>query len=89
MIAACTAAHGVQADPFWMEEANRAFAWFLGWNDQDLPMIDEDGACRDGLRPEGLNQNRGGESVLSYLLALVDMHRLVAACTMPVRALRA
>lgn len=79
MVAACTAAHAVDEDAFWLEEAARAFAWFEGGNDQNQPMVDEDGACRDGLRPDGLNQNRGGESVLSYLLALVDMRRLSGA----------
>ncbi|MFV3129086.1 glycosyltransferase family 4 protein [Niveispirillum sp. KHB5.9] len=89
MIAACQAAYQVQGEPLWTEEASRAFAWFLGANDQNLPMVDEDGGCRDGLRPEGLNQNRGGESVLSYLLSLVDMRRLVKAQAVPVRVLRA
>lgn len=85
MVAACTAAHGVDEDAFWLEEAARAFAWFEGSNDQNQPMVDEDGACRDGLRPDGLNQNRGGESVLSYLLALVDMRRLSGAASVAVQ----
>ncbi|AUN32873.1 glycosyltransferase family 4 protein [Niveispirillum cyanobacteriorum] len=78
MVAACEAASQVDDDPFWLEEAARAFAWFEGHNDQCQSMVDEDGACRDGLRPDGLNQNRGGESVLSYLLALIDLRRMVA-----------
>jgi hypothetical protein len=31
------------------------------------------GACRDGLHPDRANENRGGESAVSYLLALVEM----------------
>lgn len=89
MVAACEVAFRVEDDPFWLEEAARAFAWFEGRNDQDQPMVDEDGACRDGLRPNGLNQNRGGESVLSYLLALVDMRRMAAAAADQPIALRA
>lgn len=91
MVAACDAASQVDDDPFWLEEAMRAFAWFEGHNDQGQSMVDEDGACRDGLRPDGLNQNRGGESVLSYLLALTNLRRMVAANAMrhqplPIRA---
>lgn len=79
MVAACEVASTVDDDPFWLREANRAYRWFEGHNDQGQPLLDEDGASRDGLRPDGLNQNRGGESVLSYLLALIDLRRMVAA----------
>ncbi|WP_292903602.1 glycosyltransferase family 4 protein [Niveispirillum sp.] len=96
MVAACVAAHGVEEASFWVVEAARAYAWFEGSNDQGLPMVDEDGACRDGLRPDGLNQNRGGESVLAYLQALIDLRRVLGianstARTDPVliRAMRA
>ena len=50
--------------------ATRAFAWFLGSNDLSVPLVDpETGSCRDGLHPDRANENRGGESVVSYLLA--------------------
>lgn len=89
MVAACEAAFQVEDDPFWLEEAAKAFAWFEGSNDQNQPMVDEDGGCRDGLRPDGLNQNRGGESALSYLLALVDMRRMAAVAAEQPIAIRA
>lgn len=89
MVAACEAAFQVEDDPLWLEEAARAFAWFEGSNDQNQPMVDEDGGCRDGLRPDGLNQNRGGESVLSYLLALIDMRRMAAVAAEQPIAIRA
>ena len=45
-----------------------------------LPLIDlETGSCRDGLHPDRVNENRGGESVVSYLLSLAEIrqaHRL-------------
>ena len=31
------------------------------------------GGCRDGLHPDRANENQGAESVLSYLLSLVEM----------------
>ncbi|WP_445376382.1 glycosyltransferase family 4 protein [Niveispirillum fermenti] len=95
MVAACAAAFQVEKDPFWWQEATRAFAWFHGENDQGMPMADEIGACRDGLCADGLNENRGGELVLSYLLAITDMRRMSAARTVSlaqtptVQALRA
>ena len=34
------------------------------------------GSCRDGLHPDRANENRGGESVASYLLGLAEMRAL-------------
>jgi hypothetical protein len=60
----------------------RAFAWFLGGNDLALPLVDvETGSCRDGLHPDRANENRGGESVLSYLLGLAEIRQLARAST--------
>jgi hypothetical protein len=36
----------------------------------------ESGSCRDGLHPDRANENRGGESVVSYLLSLAEMRQL-------------
>ncbi|AMG74876.1 glycosyltransferase family 4 protein [Sphingopyxis granuli] len=79
-IAACIAAKGVDPDSSWRAEAERAFAWFLGANDLGIKLADlATGSCRDGLHPDRANENRGAESVLSFLLALADMQRLRAA----------
>jgi hypothetical protein len=44
-----------------------------------VPLVDlATGSCRDGLHPDRANENRGAESVLSWLLALAAMHRLEA-----------
>jgi glycosyltransferase involved in cell wall biosynthesis len=73
-IAACLAARRHNADPVWAEAAETAFAWFMGHNDLAVPLADpETGACRDGLHRDRANENRGGESVLSYMLALTQM----------------
>jgi len=78
-IAACAAAHAIQPGGGWQVEAARAFAWFMGSNDLAIPLVDvATGSCRDGLHPDRANENRGAESVLSYLLGLADMRRLEA-----------
>lgn len=77
MISACFAAWRADGDTEWRARAGRAFAWFLGDNDLALPLVDlETGGCCDGLHPGRLNQNRGGESVVSYLLALLEMRQV-------------
>ncbi len=61
----------------WQTDAARAFAWFLGGNDLSMPLVDlETGSCRDGLHPDRPNENRGGESVVSYLLGLAEIRQL-------------
>ena len=58
------------------KDAARAFAWFLGNNDLSTPLVDADtGSCRDGLHPDRANENRGGESVVSYLLGLAEIRQ--------------
>lgn len=76
-IAACLAAWRIDGGMGWKAEADRAFAWFLGDNDLATPLVDlNTGSCRDGLHPDRANENRGGESVVSYLLSLTEMRRL-------------
>jgi hypothetical protein len=75
-VAACLEAWKATGNERWRATAARAFAWFLGSNDLGQPLVDRDtGSCRDGLHPDRRNENRGGESVVSYLLALADMRR--------------
>jgi glycosyltransferase involved in cell wall biosynthesis len=73
-IAACVAAYQADDDPHWKRDVERAFNWFLGENDLGLPLVDRaTGSCRDGLHPDRVNENCGGESVLSYLMGLVQV----------------
>ncbi len=59
-----------RADVRWLEEARRAYRWFLGDNDQNLPIAEEaTGRCYDGLGREGVNLNQGAESVVAFGLA--------------------
>jgi len=69
-IDACAAAFKATGDLRWVEEANRAYRWYLGQNDLDLPLATaQDGGCFDGLMPGGLNRNQGAESILALQLA--------------------
>jgi len=59
--------------------AVRAFGWFLGENDLQTPLADPDtGSCSDGLHPDRPNENKGAESLLSYLLGLVEIRQFQA-----------
>ncbi len=76
-ISACIAAWRADGDLVWRQEVARVFAWFLGDNDLLVPLVDLDtGSCRDGLHPDRANENRGAESVLSYLLSLAEVRQL-------------
>jgi glycosyltransferase involved in cell wall biosynthesis len=69
-VEACVAAHEATGDARWVEEAERAYRWYLGANDLDLPLASaQDGGCFDGLMPHGLNRNQGAESILALQLA--------------------
>jgi glycosyltransferase involved in cell wall biosynthesis len=76
-ISACLTAWRADGGAEWPIEALRAFAWFLGENDLQTALTDpETGSCSDGLHPDRSNENKGAESVLSYLLGLVEIRQL-------------
>ncbi|HEX8300674.1 glycosyltransferase family 4 protein [Sphingomonas sp.] len=69
-VEACAAAHAVSGDQRWIDEATRAYRWYLGANDLEMPLATaKDGGCFDGLMPHGLNRNQGAESILALQLA--------------------
>ena len=73
-ISACLEAHRITADPWWYEQAQGAFDWFLGWNDLGLELYcPQTGGCRDGLHPDRRNENQGAESTLAFLMSLSEM----------------
>ena len=77
MVSACLEAYGVTKDPFWLNEARRAFDWFLGTNELGIPVYNpQTGGCRDGLHVDRVNQNEGAESTLAFLLSLAEMKRV-------------
>ncbi|HWB89512.1 MAG TPA: glycosyltransferase [Acidimicrobiia bacterium] len=79
MVDACRAAG--EADPSgpWADLARQAGEWCLGRNDVGVELYDaETGAGFDGLKPEGVNLNRGAESTLSVLGSLWALHDAAA-----------
>ena len=58
-ISACLEAYRATSDVWWYEQAQRAFDWFIGWNDLGLELYSpETGGCRDGLHVDRVNGTR-------------------------------
>jgi glycosyltransferase involved in cell wall biosynthesis len=73
-VSACLEAYRATSDIWWYEQAQRAFDWFIGWNDLGLELYSsETGGCRDGLHVDRVNANQGAESTLAFLLSLAEM----------------
>jgi hypothetical protein len=73
-VSACLEAYRATSDLSWYEHAQRAFDWFIGWNDLGLELYSpETGGCRDGLHVDRVNGNQGAESTLAFLLSLAEM----------------
>ena len=73
-LSACLEAYNMTGEDRWRAGAQSAFDWFLGRNDLRAPIYDAaTGGCRDGLHPDRVNRNQGGESTLAFLLSLVEM----------------
>lgn len=74
MVSACLEAYRATGKPVWLENAQRAFDWFLGWNDLGLELYSSNtGGCRDALHVDRVNGNQGAESTLAFLLSLAEM----------------
>jgi hypothetical protein len=82
MVSACLEAYRATADASWYQHAQRAFDWFLGWNDLGLEVYSTStGGCRDALHVDRVNRNQGAESTLAFLLALVEMQLMQNSVT--------
>jgi glycosyltransferase involved in cell wall biosynthesis len=76
-VSACLEAYRTTFDPWWYEQAQRAFDWFLGWNDLGAELYcPQSGGCRDGLHVDRSNENQGAESMLAFLLSLTEMRQI-------------
>jgi len=76
MVSACLEAYRATSDLWWYEQAQRAFDWFIGWNDLGLELYSpESGGCGDGLHVDRVNGNQGAESTLAFLLSLAEMRQ--------------
>ena len=75
LLHACIEAYHVTQEKEWLVEARRCLDWFLGSNDIGIALYDfKTGGCRDGIHPNGVNENQGAESTVSWLLALTELH---------------
>jgi hypothetical protein len=73
-VSACLAAYRATSDRWWYKQAQRAFDWFIGWNDLGLELYSpESGGCLDGLHVNRVNGNQGAESTLAFLLSLSEL----------------
>jgi glycosyltransferase involved in cell wall biosynthesis len=73
-VSTCLEVYRLTEESQWLEEAHKAFRWFLGKNDLQVSLYDAmTGGCRDGLHPDRVNENQGAESTLSFLMALLEM----------------
>lgn len=74
---ACLEAFNITRDDRWINEAKKCFDWFLGRNDLKTPIYDfMTGGCRDGLNQNGVNENQGAESTLSWLITLLSLNNI-------------
>jgi hypothetical protein len=81
-VSACLEAYRATCDLWWYEQAQRAFDWFIGWNDLGLELYSpETGGCCDGLHVDRVNGNQGAESTLAFLLSLAEMRLAQNALT--------
>ncbi|MCW1429772.1 glycosyltransferase family 4 protein [Novosphingobium sp. JCM 18896] len=78
-IDACAAARRCDpASTLWLEHGRRAYRWFLGENDRNVPLADlQLGSCMDGVTPLGANQNVGAESLLAFQLAYYGFEQML------------
>ncbi len=76
-VLAFRAAYDVTGDRRYLERMRDSFEWFLGANRLGIALYDFSTAgCRDGLEMQGVNENEGAESLISFLLALLAMLNL-------------
>jgi hypothetical protein len=77
MADACFAAYRLDRQPKWRTSLLEAADWFLGKNDVGVELYDPvTGAGYDGLEADGVNENRGAESTLAALGALIRRGQL-------------
>ncbi|MFC1677751.1 glycosyltransferase [Planctomycetota bacterium] len=68
------AAYDATDDREFLVLQRKAFGWFLGENDLRVSLYNfRSHGCHDGLTREGVNANQGAESLLSYLLSLLQV----------------
>ncbi|MBW1683581.1 MAG: glycosyl transferase, partial [Deltaproteobacteria bacterium] len=73
-VLAFRAGYDATGDRRYMARMRESFEWFVGANRLGLSLYDFSTAgCHDGLELNGVNENQGAESVVSFLIALLAM----------------
>ena len=76
-IEAASAAFTATRNRRWIEHAHTAYGWFFGRNARGLALADiATGRCRDGITPQGINENSGAESILAFQLSYYALGNL-------------
>ena len=74
MVETKVAAYRISGKKSYLDDALKAFHWFLGKNHLGQMVYDEStGGCYDGVGQYALNLNQGAESTVSYLLARLTL----------------
>ncbi|HZJ18034.1 MAG TPA: glycosyltransferase [Patescibacteria group bacterium] len=77
MILALASAYHYTNNERYKRLARKCFSWFLGNNSLKKSLYDyKNGGCHDGLHPDRVNLNQGGESLVSYLMSSLTMSQL-------------
>ena len=77
MVETKIAAYKVTREKNHLEDASKAFQWFLGKNHLNQMVYDEaTGGCHDGVCKDTLNLNQGAESTIAYLLARLALEEV-------------
>jgi hypothetical protein len=75
-LSACITAWELTGAEIWHDRASLCFEWFQGFNHlRGLVCDPTTGGCRDGMHENKFNENQGAESMLSWLLSLVEMQQ--------------
>ncbi len=69
MVFACLEAWSVFREESYCVAAEAWLRWYEGRNSHGVPLLADDGSVHDGLGADGVNQNCGAESIVTYLLA--------------------
>ena len=78
MVEAALSGFRVKGNDKYLKITGTAFRWFLGKNSKNVILYNsKTGGCYDGITPQGLNLNQGAESTISYLLARLELEKVL------------
>ena len=69
MVLACLEAWRATLEDRYREAAESWLRWYEGGNVRHASLLEDDGSVHDGISEDGVNANRGAESLVTYLLA--------------------